>query len=92
MDLNTFIWSASTEEETIECIERLSNILDDIGGESQGKTETIENTDILGKEKDETGKNAIKTDVTSKDTECKKEGKEEKKEDVKIEPNENETN
>ena len=54
--LNTFIWSAESEQATIDCIERLRNILDIM---SKG-----EPTDISKKEKEDTDNAVVKQEVT----------------------------
>lgn len=58
----------------------MRNINENLGGELQGKTETIGKTDILAKKNPETIKHAIITDVNHKENESKKKTKEDKKE------------
>ena len=70
-DLNSFIWSGSSEEETIACIERLRNILDIMGEQSKEKAQKEDSQNICKNDKEDEKKKMVETDCKIEETQTK---------------------
>ena len=70
-DLNSFIWSGSSEEETIACIESLRNILDIMGEQSKEKAQKEDSQNIHKNNKEDEKKKTVETDCKIEETQTK---------------------
>ena len=70
-DLNSFIWSGSSEEETIACIERLRNILDLMGEQSKEKAQKEDSQNLCKNDKEDEKKKTVETDCKIEETQTK---------------------